>query len=145
MCLHALFAELQRPACRYWPQLVTHCSIFNLLIEITFELVWDTMSSCWWWPLVLKVPRWGIVREQIHSGINNNDCRMFRPRWAFVNCVQNQFWGAKGAPILFSEIGFCVASCSYININQYQYQSIFKCTVCKAHIYISDSTVVLSM
>ena len=24
------------------------------------------------------------------------------------------FWGAKGAPILFSEIGFCVASCSYI-------------------------------
>ena len=26
------------------------------------------------------------------------------------------FWGAKGAPILFSEIGFCVASCSYIYI-----------------------------
>ena len=24
------------------------------------------------------------------------------------------FWGAKGAPILFSEIGFCIASCSYI-------------------------------
>ena len=24
------------------------------------------------------------------------------------------FWGAEGAPILFSEIGFCVASCSYI-------------------------------
>ena len=26
------------------------------------------------------------------------------------------FWGAEGAPILFSEIGFCVASCSYIYI-----------------------------
>ena len=26
------------------------------------------------------------------------------------------FWGAKGAPILFSEIGFCMASCSYIYI-----------------------------
>ena len=24
------------------------------------------------------------------------------------------FWGAEGAPILFSEIGFCMASCSYI-------------------------------
>ena len=23
------------------------------------------------------------------------------------------FWGAKGAPILFSEIVFCMASCSY--------------------------------
>ena len=30
------------------------------------------------------------------------------------------FWGAKGAPILFSEIGFCMASCLYIylSINQ---------------------------
>ena len=26
------------------------------------------------------------------------------------------FGGAEGAPILFSEIGFCVASCSYICI-----------------------------
>ena len=26
------------------------------------------------------------------------------------------FLGAKGAPILFSEIGFCMASCSYIYI-----------------------------
>ena len=26
------------------------------------------------------------------------------------------FWGAKGAPILFSEIDFCVASCSYIYV-----------------------------
>ena len=26
------------------------------------------------------------------------------------------FWGAEGAPILFSEIGFCMASCSYIYI-----------------------------
>ena len=24
------------------------------------------------------------------------------------------FWGAEGPPILFSEIGFCMASCSYI-------------------------------
>ena len=24
------------------------------------------------------------------------------------------FWGAKGAPVLFSEIEFCMASCSYI-------------------------------
>ena len=24
------------------------------------------------------------------------------------------YWGAEGAPILFSEIGFCMASCSYI-------------------------------
>ena len=29
------------------------------------------------------------------------------------------FWGAVGAPILFSEIGFCVASCSYIYIYIY--------------------------
>ena len=26
------------------------------------------------------------------------------------------FWGAKGAPILFSDLGFCMASCSYIYI-----------------------------
>ena len=26
----------------------------------------------------------------------------------------NFYWGAEGAPILFSEIGFCMASCSYI-------------------------------
>ena len=30
--------------------------------------------------------------------------------------VPSHFWGAEGAPILFSEIGFCVASCSYIYI-----------------------------
>ena len=29
------------------------------------------------------------------------------------------FWGAKGVPILFSEIGFCMASCSYIYIYIY--------------------------
>ena len=41
--------------------------------------------------------------------------------WAHTNegLQHNQlqklfFWGAKGAPILFLEIGFCVASCSYI-------------------------------
>ena len=31
------------------------------------------------------------------------------------------FWGAEGAPILFSEIGFCMASCSYIYIYIYIY------------------------
>ena len=31
------------------------------------------------------------------------------------------FWDAFGAPILFSEIGFCAASCSYINIYNYVY------------------------
>ena len=31
------------------------------------------------------------------------------------------FWGAAGAPILFSEIGFCMASCSYIYIYNYIY------------------------
>ena len=37
------------------------------------------------------------------------------------------FWGAEGAPILFSEIGFCVASCSYnlyIYIYIYMYISV---------------------
>ena len=29
---------------------------------------------------------------------------------------RHPFWGAEGAPILFSEIGFCMASCSYIYI-----------------------------
>ena len=33
------------------------------------------------------------------------------------------FWGAEGAPILFSEIGFCMASCSYI----YMYVYIYIC------------------
>ena len=33
------------------------------------------------------------------------------------------FWGAEGAPILFSEIGFCVASCSYIYIYRSGYWS----------------------
>ena len=33
-----------------------------------------------------------------------------------LGSVAGPFWGAKGAPILFSEIGFCVASCSYICI-----------------------------
>ena len=37
-------------------------------------------------------------------------------RAVFIN-----FWGAKGAPILFSEIGFCVASCSCIYIYIYIY------------------------
>ena len=31
-----------------------------------------------------------------------------------TDTIGKHFWGAKGAPILFSEIGFCVASCSYI-------------------------------
>ena len=30
--------------------------------------------------------------------------------------ISYYFWGAEGAPILFSEIGFCMASCSYIYI-----------------------------
>ena len=34
------------------------------------------------------------------------------------------YWGAFGAPILFSEIGFCVASCSYIYIIMYIYISV---------------------
>ena len=33
------------------------------------------------------------------------------------------FWGAEGAPILFSDLGFCMASCSYIYI--YIYISIY--------------------
>ena len=32
---------------------------------------------------------------------------------------RGSFWGAEGAPILFSEIGFCMASCSYIYIYVY--------------------------
>ena len=37
-------------------------------------------------------------------------------------CVpKSHFWGAEGAPILFSEMGFCVASCSYIYIYIYIY------------------------
>ena len=35
------------------------------------------------------------------------------------------FWGAKGAPILFSEIGFCMASCSYIYIYIYNMYIIY--------------------
>ena len=31
-------------------------------------------------------------------------------------CTLIVIWGAEGAPILFSEIGFCMASCSYIYI-----------------------------
>ena len=31
--------------------------------------------------------------------------------------VRCNFWGAKGAPILFSDLGFCMASCSYIYIS----------------------------
>ena len=34
------------------------------------------------------------------------------------------FWGAEGAPILFSEIGFCMASCSYIYIYIYIYMYV---------------------
>ena len=38
--------------------------------------------------------------------------------YAWCTCMHTwysvAFWGAKGAPILFSEIGFYVASCSYI-------------------------------
>ena len=30
--------------------------------------------------------------------------------------IYNYIWGAEGAPILFLEIGFCMASCSYIYI-----------------------------
>ena len=40
---------------------------------------------------------------------------------ATVTSGANDFWGAEGAPILFSEIGFCVASCSYIYIYIYVY------------------------
>ena len=39
-------------------------------------------------------------------------------------CNNDYFWGAKGAPILFSEIGFCMASCSYIYIYIYMYISV---------------------
>ena len=43
------------------------------------------------------------------------------------------FWGAEGAPILFSEIGFCMASCSYI----YIYIIIYNMYVCMyVYLYI---------
>ena len=38
-----------------------------------------------------------------------------------------RFWGAEGAPILFSEIGFCMASCSYIYIYIYIYIYVYIC------------------
>ena len=34
------------------------------------------------------------------------------------------FWGAKGASILFSEIGYYIASCSYIYIYNYIYMYV---------------------
>ena len=37
------------------------------------------------------------------------------------------FGGAKGAPILFSEIGFCMASCSYICMYVCMYVCIYIC------------------
>ena len=37
------------------------------------------------------------------------------------------FGGVEGAPILFSEIGFCMASCSYIYIYIYIYIIIYVC------------------
>ena len=43
------------------------------------------------------------------------------------------FWGAEGAPILFSEIGFCMASCSYIYIYIYIYICMYVCI----YIYLS--------
>ena len=48
--------------------------------------------------------------------------RRKRP-WQFADFVF--FWGAEGAPILFSEIGFCMASCSYIYIYIYIYVCIY--------------------
>ena len=39
--------------------------------------------------------------------------------------LEARFWGAEGAPILFSEIGFCMASCSYIYIYIYMYVCIY--------------------
>ena len=41
--------------------------------------------------------------------------------------ISFNFWGAKGAPILFSEIVFCVASCSYIYIYIYIYIYVYIC------------------
>ena len=41
------------------------------------------------------------------------------------------YWGAEDAPILFSEIGFCMASCSYIIYIIYIYIYMYVC------IYIS--------
>ena len=35
------------------------------------------------------------------------------------------FWGAKGAPILFSDLGFCMASCSYIPYGRKFWRGIY--------------------
>ena len=40
----------------------------------------------------------------------------YRDNSGFPFVADCHFWGAEGAPILFSEIGFCMASCSYIYI-----------------------------
>ena len=42
--------------------------------------------------------------------------------------LQFNFWGAKGAPILFSEIVFfCMASCSYICMYVCMYIHVYIC------------------
>ena len=36
-----------------------------------------------------------------------------------IALISLYFWGAEGTPILFSDLGFCMASCSYIYIYIY--------------------------
>ena len=48
-----------------------------------------------------------------------SDIKYFVVEVFYIHVFVLHFWGAKGAPILFSEIGFCMASCSYIIIYIY--------------------------
>ena len=53
----------------------------------------------------------------------------------WVGLGVHAFGGAQGAPILFSEIGFCMASCSYIYII-YNIIYIYVCMYVCMYIYI---------
>ena len=44
-----------------------------------------------------------------HDLVQKDDCQFCSPH-SFLCHIP--FWGAEGAPILFSKIGFCMASCS---------------------------------
>ena len=57
--------------------------------------------------------------NNIHRNSNNTDmyvCTGRKCYYVYHAQDRSTFWGAEGAPILFSDLGIRMASCSYIYI-----------------------------
>ena len=87
------------------------CMYYTIgIIGFVFVVIFNVMASVVFVQVLLKT-----LSQKMEACNYSFDYYGMITQVSICSC----FWGAEGAPILFSGIGFCVASCSYIYIYIY--------------------------